>query len=694
MNVLGYAVGNVPYGCLIALMAVGLVLTFRATGVFNLAFGAQAFVSAFVYTLLNSYGPKWPQWLSFVVAVLVIAPALGLALDRFLFRHIPTASTTAKVVSSVGLLIAIPQLIPIIFGSETRNQVGYLWLNPQTVYFHVAGTSINGSDIATMVFTVVVVAALMALFRWTGVGLSMRAVVESRRLSQLQGVNAGWVAAGAWMLSSMLAGLAGVLLLPELQTLDPTRPLEFTTLLVAGITAAAVASLRSLPIALAAGVLLAVVEGMLQYFIPSTSPLGSGIQQAFPFVLLVGVLLFNRDLRTLDQNNDPLAAVDPPPAPPSLSIRDRRLDVPMKWAWRILLVGFVISCLTWIPDYWLLPFGQGLTFSIIFLSITLITGMSGQLSLCQASFAGLGAAIAGQLAMDHGFPILLGALVGGAVAAAVGTVISLLVSRVSGLLLTLITLTFALFCDNVLFQYSWTLGTLSGVNLPRPQIGGINFSQGLPGDRYYLILCMIILAICVYAVSFVQRGTTGRFLSAMRGSPTAASSLGINLTRSKVTVFALSAGLAGLGGVLYGSLQGNTSAEDWNYVWSLAFIVVVITTGSQTVEGAVQAGMGFAVINYLLTPHSVLLNLFPAAIGNRLGGIQFVLFAFGALTYVVHPEGVVEYQRTKWMKRVSRVLQAWDDRRARASGGRGPDATELAEREHEFPAPASGALGV
>ncbi|HXW34838.1 MAG TPA: branched-chain amino acid ABC transporter permease, partial [Acidimicrobiales bacterium] len=256
------------------------------------------------------------------------------------------------------------------------------------------------------------------------------------------------------------------------------------------------------------------------------------------------------------------------------------------------------------------------------------------------------------------------------------------------------TLTFALFADNVLFQYSWTLGTLGGVNLPRPQIGGINFSQGLPGDRYFLILCMVILALCVYGVMFVQRGTTGRFLAAMRGSPTAAASLGINLRKSKVAVFALSAGLAGLGGVLYGSLQGTSSADDFNYVWSLAFVVVVITTGSQTVEGAVQAGMGFAIINYLLTPHSILLNLFPASIGARLGGIQFVLFAFGALTYVSHPEGIVEYQRTKWMHRVDRLFKAWDDRKARTSGtGRGTSPADFPDREAELPTPTPGALG-
>src|SRR5580700_591482 len=147
-------------------MAVGLVLTFRATGVFNLAFGAQAFVAAFAYDLLNQY-QNWPQSAAFIVAVLLISPAIGLALDRFLFRHIPTASTTAKVVSTVGLLIAIPLTIPILFGTGQRNRIAFLWLSPRIVYAHFFSTPLNGTAIATTVITLGVVAALVAVFRWS-----------------------------------------------------------------------------------------------------------------------------------------------------------------------------------------------------------------------------------------------------------------------------------------------------------------------------------------------------------------------------------------------------------------------------------------------------------------------------------------------------------------------------------------------
>jgi branched-subunit amino acid ABC-type transport system permease component len=644
---LDYAIPGIPYGCDFALMAVGLVITFRATGVFNLAFGAQAFAAAFVFDLLvRSEG--LPVWAAFVVSVLVLSPLVGLALDRFIFRHIPTASTTAKVVSAVGLLIAIPQTLPILFGTKPRLNPPSLWLDPNTVEFHLFSTPVNGGELSTTVVTVVVVAGIVALFKWSPVGLEMRAVVESRRLAQLQGVDAPRVAATAWALSSLLAGLAGVLLLPLSAELIPTDPLQFTSLLVAGLTAAALAGMRSVPLALGAAVGLGIAENVLRGYLPS-GVLAQAVVPAFPFVVLVGTLLANPTLRTLERNTDPLSGVDPPPAPPAVTLRDPRLVVPMKWGFRLLVTAFVVSTLTWVPGYWVTSLTQGLVLSIVFLSITLLTGMSGQLSLAQATFAGAGAFTAGQLAAHSGLSVLLGAVLGGLLAALVGAVIALVAARISGLLLTLVTLAFALFCDQFLFQYSWSGGGLSGVSVPRPVIGPVDFAS----DRSFLVLAFVVLIACMGLVLLVQRGTTGRYLAAMRGSQSAAAGLGINITRSKVTVFAMSAGLAGLGGALYGSLYHTVTAGSFAYEYSLAFVVVVITTGSRHIEGAIQAGMAYAIVALVLT-----------YVPLRFGGLEPVLFALGAMTYARHPEGIVEYQKTKWMGRVGRALAAWDARRA------------------------------
>jgi branched-subunit amino acid ABC-type transport system permease component len=650
---LSYAIPGIPYGCNFALMAVGLVLTFRATGVFNLAFGAQAFLAAYIFDVLVR-SSHLPVGVAFILSVLVMSPLIGLGFDRFLFRHIPAASTTAKLVSSLGLLIAIPQTLPIFFGNGERENPPNLWLNPNHVYLHVFSTPINGGEVTTTLITVVVVAAVVAMFRWTAIGLQMRAVVESRRMAQLEGINAPRVAAGAWALSSVLAGLAGVLLLPLTASLNPEDPLQFTALLVAGLTAAAVASMRSLPIALGAAIGLGVVENLLSGYLPSGGVIAQTLVPAFPFVVLVGTLLLNPGLRRLELSSDPLAACDPPPAPPSVSIRDPRLAVPIRVGFWLLVVAFLASSATWAPVTYVTAFDEGLCLSIVFLSVTLITGMSGQLSLCQAAFAGVGAFAAGQFAAHLGLPVLIGAVVGGLLAAVVGTIVAVVAIRVSGLLLALVTLAFALFADQSLFQYSWSGGGLTGVTVPRPVLGPFNFGS----DRSFLFVCFLALVLCSVLVLLVQRGTVGRYLAAMRGSPVAAATMGINLRTARLTVFAMSAGIAGFGGALYASVLTDVNATSFEYVYSLVFVVVVITTGSRTVEGAIQAGMAYSIF-------AVILVLYVPA---RFSGIEPILFAVGAMTYAAHPEGMVEYQKSRWMVRVSKVFNAYDERRDRKSG--------------------------
>ncbi len=660
---LGYALPGIPYGCDFALMAVGLVITFRTTGVFNLAFGAQAFAAAFIFDLLvRSQG--LPVWAAFVVAVLVVSPALGWSFDRLLFRHIPTASTTAKVVSAVGLLIAIPQTLPVLFGSTPRLDPPSLWLDPSRIVFHLFSTPVNGGELSTTVITVGVVLAVVVFLRRSPVGLEMRAVVESRRLAQLQGIDAARVSAGAWALSSAMAGLAGVLLLPLTAELVPSDPLQFTSLLVAGLTAAAVAGMRSITGALGAAVALGVLESLLRAVLPS-GVLAQAVIPAFPFVVLVATLVGSPRLRQLERRADPLVGVDPPPAPPATSVRDRRLEAPMRWGFRLLVVAFVVSGLTWVPGYWVTSLSEGLALSVVFLSITLITGQSGQLSLCQATFAGIGAFGAGQLAAHLGLSVLVGAVVGGLIAAGAGAFLALLAMRISGLLLTLLTLAFALFADQFLFQYTWSGGGLSGVVVPRPVIGPIDFGS----DRSFMMLALVVLMLCAGLVLLVQRGTTGRYLAAMRGSETGAASLGINLLRARATVFAMSAGLAGVGGAMFGSLYHSVSAPSFDYVYSLAFVVVVVSTGARRVEGAIQAGMAYALIALALTYAP-----------SRLDGIEPVLFALGAMTYAAHPEGIVEYQKRKWLARVSRLLAAADARRG-APGAR-PGLVGTSEAAH------------
>ncbi|MDA8400879.1 MAG: ABC transporter permease [Actinomycetota bacterium] len=637
-----YLIPGIPVGCVYALMAVGLVLTYKTSGVFNLAFGAQAYVSALVFYLsVESLG--WPIWAGALVAILLVGPLVGVALDRMLFRHIRAAPSIVKLVVALALLIGIPTTMKLLFGNATRLNPPSIVANASQVY-HFGAYYVSKGEIVTVAVTVVVVALLGALFRYSELGLHMRAVVESPRMLELAGVNADRVGTFAWGLSSFLAGLAGVLLAPLFSRVSS---LDFTTLLVSAIAAAALGSLTSLPLTLLGGLLLGIGQAVLTGYLPLNSVLATGLRPAFPFVVLVLLLLALPGLRGSMEVIDPLSGCDPPPPPLAASVRDPRLDRVARIGFPVFVAAFVLSAMTWVPSFWVFILTQGIAFSIIFLSITVLTGMGGQISLCQASFAGFGAFAAGQLAMHLGLSVILGALVGAVAAAVLGALVALPALRLGGIALALATLAFALLADNVLFPLGWLGNGTTGVSVPRPVIGSISFA----GTRAFFLLALVVLAACSAVVIMMRRGMTGRYLAAIRGSELAASTVGINVARAKVMVFALSAGLAGIGGVVYASTQGSVSPTDFNYFFSLVFVVLVVTTGVKTVEGAINAGMAYVILQQLL---SYIPN-HPAWL-HRFSGIEILLFALGALGYVIHPEGMVEFQKRFWTERIARML--------------------------------------
>ncbi len=461
---LSYAIPGLPYGCVFALMAVGLVLTYQTSGVFNLAYGAQAYASALIFYVCVNAG--WPSWAGFLVAVVVVAPLLGLAMDRFLYRFIRSAPVLVKLVSALGMLIAIPSALQLIFGNQQRLAPPSLWLPPSSVYFHVAGDAINGTELSTVIVTLAVVLLASLMSHFTQIGLRMRAMAESPRMVQLAGINSELVGIAIWVLSSFLAGLAGVLLAPLFADL---QALNFTDLLVAAIAAAALGSLTSLPLAFWGGIGLGVVQELLGGYLPSGSVLSSGLRPALPFAVLIVLLLALPGLRERWFHDDPLAGCDPPPPPMATTIGGYGLEGFLRaGSWTVLAVFFV-SCLTWVPGNWTFTLTQGLAYSIVFLSIVLLTGMSGQISLCQASFAGIGAFTCAQLASHFGVSVLVGIVAGGAVAALVGVVVALPALRLGGLALALATLAFGLLADNVGFQFGWSGNGDTGVSIPRPR---------------------------------------------------------------------------------------------------------------------------------------------------------------------------------------------------------------------------------
>ncbi|MGH8978125.1 MAG: ABC transporter permease subunit, partial [Acidimicrobiia bacterium] len=399
-DILSAVLRGMTFGSIYALLAVGLVLTYKAAGIFNLAFGAQAFAAGAVYYEARTRHDL-PIPLAVVLA-LVFSGLLGFFLDLILFRHLRTAPPMTRLVVTLGLLVAIPEIVKLFFDVGTTFQPQGIVPDGSTAYNPFGEVFVSRDDLATAAVTVSLVLGLLLLFRYSPLGLRMRAVVESTRLAELAGVNASRVSTTAWVMSSVLAGLAGVLISP---TLSQVSEIYYTPLVVAAISAAVLAALSNIGVAFLGGLLLGIVSQVLAIKLPTNSILATNLRPSLPFVALFLVLVFSPKLRNRREVSDPLAGVDPPP--PALASLERSDSL----TWMTRAFGITVGAIFfyWIffhaNTVWLYRTQYAVIYAVIFLSITVITGMAGQISLCQATFAGIGAFATAQLGTELGMSV-------------------------------------------------------------------------------------------------------------------------------------------------------------------------------------------------------------------------------------------------------------------------------------------------
>jgi branched-subunit amino acid ABC-type transport system permease component len=668
---------GIPVGAVYALIALGFVLTYKTAGVFNLAFGAQAFVAAAVHWELHVWF-GWNIVFSAAIAVLVVSPAVGLLLDLTLFRHLRSAPSAARMVTTIGLLVAIPNITKLVMRFERHLKTGGTGgadglFSDRAVYYPFGDSyPMTRDELVQIAVGLAAVLGLGALFRYSGLGLRMRAVVESTRLAELSGVNSLAVGSFAWALSSAFAGMAGILIAPRFQNVEAQN---FFELVIAGVAAAALGGLVSLPKAFAGAIGLGIASTLLPNILQTNSVLARGLNPSLPFVVLFAWVVLAPSLRGRRDVVDPLSGVAPPPPAPASDERSVTLTLMTRIFWAGVGLLLAWSVFAGIDSFWRARVQEMIAMAIIFLSITVMTGMAGQISLCQATFAAIGAFTATQLADQQGVSILAGMLIGALVAAAVGAVLSLPLIRLGGIWLSLATLGFALFFHAVIADLSWVGGGITKPATPRPLIGSIDFAA----DRAFIVLELAIFAVAATVVVLVRGGTTGRFLAALRGSEIAAASIGISQVRARVTAFALSAGIAGLGGALLASAQGNVNyPRNFGPFVGLFLVVIVVTLGSRTIEGAIQAAFGFVMFQPLILERAApwLINhVQPFLHVERIPAVfREILFGLGALTYAKHPEGILEFQKRKSLNSIQRRL---DRRAARTAPPESPpDASE------------------
>ena len=617
-------------GALITAIAIGVVLTYRGSGVVNFANGALAMFTSYIYDDLRRSGrlflpplpnpfapiegivhksgshsfklPHWPTsvkvashgmgfWEALILA-LVVAAVTGAVMHFVVFKPLRTAPILAKVVASVGVLILLQATVVLRFSSTARAVRPVIKKRPM----HLPGNILVPQDqILLFVFVVAVTVLLWTVFRYTKFGLATRAAAENEKGAILLGFSPDFLAGTNWVLSSVLAGLFGVLFATVNSSIDP---ITVTLLIVPALGAALLGSFTSFSLTAVAGLGIGMAQSLLGYlgtknWFPhaSNQPL-PGVKEALPFLIVVAALfLRGRSLPTRGQ----------------LSIG----RLPFAPAPRFVLPGTVITSaltlvflLTLSPN-WRLALTNTLIGVLICLSLTIVTGFVGQISLAQMALAGVAGFTLSKLTTTTAHvPFPVGPLVGAVVAAAFGVAFAIPALRVRGVNLAVVTLAASVAVENFVFLNPRWSGGIKGANVPPPRLGGLKFGPDDPGrfttigyhgdgklpNPWFGVFCLIVVVALALMTINLRRSTTGRRMLAVRSNERAAAGAGVNVSGTKVLAFGLSAFVAGLAGGLSGYRFGSVTAQFFGSFPSLTFLAFAYIGGISSVTGAVLGG--------------------------------------------------------------------------------------------------------
>ena len=417
------------------------------------------------------------------MSVVIAAPALGVLLYVVLFRHLRLSSPLIKVVATIGLLVAIPSLATLIFGNQAIQQAPGLAPEPVAVY-QFLGVPVTLDQIIVYICVVATVVAGALVLRYTEVGLKVRAMVDSPAMTDLSGTSPTAISVGVWAVSTFFAGLAGVLAAPIIG-LDPN---QFTVLIAASFAAVIAAKMRNLPVAVLVGLLMGVATSLIQRYLPSDSQWTTEVIDAVPFIVIALFLIYTLVRRgSVGQGEGWGGALDRAITPQGESrlagstsgvVEESHLSFVGKYAGPLVLIAIVGALPLILEGYWVGLIAQAFAYAVIFLSWTIVTGEGGMLWLCQITFAGVGALTTAQLANHYGWPVLASVLVGGIIAAAMGAIVGFLSIRLGDLYVALVTLTFGLLMENLVFTLPSFVNQGLGLTLNRPQFASVR-----PGVR-------------------------------------------------------------------------------------------------------------------------------------------------------------------------------------------------------------------
>lgn len=565
---LPYVVLGIFGGSIYALAALGLVLTYKTTGIFNFAFGGVAVFCAYAFWQMRDRW-HWNQWISIPLLLLVVAPLIGLALEG-VSRFLTAAATEVQVVVSLGILAFATAVVPVAFGSEVTVNVYNLPSVFSRGHFSLFGSAtITWNEMGTFLAALGGAVLLWLILRHTRFGTATRAVVDNRDLAGLIGVNAGTVGQAAWVISSIFAAVSGVLL----STQEGLVVYVLPALVLYAFAPAVLGRLTSLPLAFLGSMALGILVNVLAKY--NIQGFWAQAEGAIPYLALFVLLIaYGGRLKEVRSSIQPRSA---------LASTGGRVNILHGLGAAVVAAVVLPQVLSGSIQH---DVAEAMAFSIVGLTVVVLTGWTGQISIAQMSFAGVGAFTAAHIAGTNGSLFPLAVVVAVLIAVPIGLLVGLPSLRLSGLFLALATMAFALLMDNLVFSYNPISGGLTGLSLTAAKIGPLSFKSST--SQFYL--CLVVLTAVAAGVFWLRKGPVGRRLQMVRDAPEAASTLGANLTLTKLAVFAAGAAVAAIGGTLLAITQQVVDPSNFSFSTSLQLLLLVILGGRSLVSGALLAG--------------------------------------------------------------------------------------------------------
>jgi ABC-type branched-subunit amino acid transport system ATPase component/ABC-type branched-subunit amino acid transport system permease subunit len=618
-------------GGVFAALAMALVVTYRSSGVLNFATGAQALYAAYTYSLLRngqllvpipglgptwSVGSAWGFWPALLVT-LGIQAVIGALAYLLVFRPLRNHRPVTKAVASIGLMGLLTAIVSYQVGSAV------VVVNPIFPQDHLQFLGVNiSTDRVLLAGTIVAIGIVLTLlFRYTRFGLATRASAESEVGAIVTGLSPDRIAFINWIISFVVCGIAGILIAP----LVPLVPGTYTLFIVPALAAAVVGRFHSLGWAIATGLAIGALESLSVYIngIHPGFPAGAG--ELVPLVLVLVVLALRE---------------------PSLPRRGALVQATLgraprpRWPVPTAVVGFGLGLLAIYTLSGNDRAGLYTSFitGVITLSLVVVTGYTGQISLAQLTLAGVSAYILSTFANSWGIPFPIAPFLAALVAAGAGVLIGIPAIRVRGLMLGVVTLTFAAAVEAIWFDNNSIDGGSGGLAIPTPRLFGMDLGIGSGADfprPAFGILCLVVLTLVALGVSRLRTSRLGSAMLAVRADERSAAAAGINVVQVKLVGFALAAFIAGLGGALLAYQLGNVTFQDFDAFLGLVLFSVVVVAGITSVSGGILAG--------IITSGGVLVTAISSNVGQ--GGVDNwygVIAGVGViLTVIFNPEGIV-----------------------------------------------------